>query len=176
MILCRERFAREIDRQVFPGIQGGPLMHVIAAKAVCFQEALQPEFKAYQEQVVRNAGHLADALGRDGLRIISGGTDNHVMLVDLTATGISGKAAAEALDLAGITVNKNAIPFDAKSPFVTSGIRLGTPAVTTRGMKEAEMEQVAALIRKVVEEPDNETNLAATRLAVQELTDGFPLP
>jgi glycine hydroxymethyltransferase len=175
IILCKERFAKDIDRQIFPGIQGGPLMHVIAAKAVCFHEALQPAFKAYAEQVVRNAQELARALGELGLRIVSGGTDNHLMLVDLSSTGLSGKAAAEALDLAAITVNKNAIPFDTKSPFVTSGIRLGTPAVTTRGMKEQEMTQIAGLIHRVLQDADNDKTLAAARFEVQGLTSRFPL-
>lgn len=176
MILCKERFAKDIDRQIFPGIQGGPLMHAIAAKAVCFHEALQPEFKAYQEQVVRNAKQLAETLASRGLRIVSGGTDNHLMLVDLTPAGISGKVAASALDLAGITANKNSIPFDAKSPFVTSGVRLGTPAVTTRGMKEPEMETIGELIGRVIRDPEDEKTLAAVKFGVQGLTTRFPLP
>ena len=135
-ILCRSRYAQDIDRQIFPGMQGGPFMHIIAAKAVCFAEAARPEFKTYQEQVVRNARHLAESLRAEGMRIVSGGTDNHLALIDVTALGITGKDAATALNAAGITVNKNAIPFDALGTAVTSGFRVGTPAITTRGMKE----------------------------------------
>lgn len=176
LILCRAQFAQEIDRQVFPGIQGGPLMHVIAAKAVCFLEALQPEFKLYQEQIVRNAKALAQTLAQKGLRIVSGGTDNHMMLVDLTPMGLTGKEAAEVLDRAGITVNKNAIPFDTRSPFLTSGIRLGTPAVTTRGMKEPEMEQIGALIHRVLTAKDQAEVIEAVRREVHALTARFPVP
>jgi len=176
MILCQERFAKDIDSQVFPGIQGGPLMHVVAAKAICLYEALQPEFRQYQEQVVRNAQTLAATVQDAGFRIVSGGTDNHLMLVDLSSVNITGKDAANALDLARITVNKNAIPFDKKSPFVTSGIRLGSPALTTRGMKEAEMEQVATLIGKVLNDMDNKKNISAVRDEVLELTARFPVP
>jgi len=176
MILCRERFAQDIDRQIFPGIQGGPLMHVIAAKAVCFQEALQPSFKTYQQQIVRNAQTLAAALERRGLRIVSGGTDNHMMLVDLTPVGVTGKDAATALDRACITVNKNAIPFDKQSPFVTSGIRVGTPAVTTRGMKEPEMERIAEFICRVLAAPGDAKVLQAVRTDVLALTALFPVP
>ncbi|MBN2684526.1 MAG: ribose 5-phosphate isomerase B [Pontiellaceae bacterium] len=176
MILCKEKFAADIDRQVFPGIQGGPLMHIIAAKAVCFHEALQPAFKQYQQQVVKNAQALAAALEDDAIRIVSGGTDNHLMLVDLTNAGISGKDAATALDKAAITVNKNGIPFDKKSPFVTSGIRVGTPAVTTRGMKEAEMEKIAGFIKRVIRNADNDAVLAQVREEVLALTAQFPIP
>ncbi|NLX24591.1 MAG: ribose 5-phosphate isomerase B [Lentisphaerae bacterium] len=176
MILCKEKFAADIDRQVFPGIQGGPLMHIIAAKAVCFHEALQPAFKQYQQQVVKNAQALAAALEDDAIRIVSGGTDNHLMLVDLTNADISGKDAATALDKAAITVNKNGIPFDKKSPFVTSGIRVGTPAVTTRGMKEAEMEKIAGFIKRVVHNPNNDAVLAQVREEVLALTAQFPIP
>lgn len=176
MILCQEKFAADIDRQVFPGIQGGPLMHTIAAKAVCFHEDLQPSFKQYQQQVVKNAQALAAALEEDDIRLVSGGTDNHLMLVDLTKADISGKDAAIALDKAAITVNKNGIPFDKKSPFVTSGIRIGTPAVTTRGMKEAEMEKIADFIKRAIRNADNETVLAQIREEVIALTVEFPIP
>jgi len=176
MILCKEKFAADIDKQVFPGIQGGPLMHTIAAKAVCFHEALQPTFRQYQQQVVKNAQALAGALEDDDIRLVSGGTDNHLMLVDLTGTGVTGKDAAVALDKAAITVNKNGIPFDTMSPFVTSGIRIGTPAVTTRGMKEAEMEKIAGFIKRVLRNADNETVIAQVREEVLALTAAFPLP
>ncbi len=175
MILCQEKFAADIDKQVFPGIQGGPLMHTIAAKAVCFHEDLQPSFKQYQQQVVKNAQALAAALEDDDIRLVSGGTDNHLMLVDLTKTGVTGKDAAIALDKAAITVNKNAIPFDTKSPFVTSGIRIGTPAVTTRGMKEAEMEKVADFIKRAIRNADNEAVLAQIKQEVIAMTLEFPL-
>ena len=176
LILCREKYAQDIDKQVFPGIQGGPLMHIIAAKAVCFHEALQPSFKTYQQQVVRNAQAMAAALVKSGLRICSGGTDNHLMLVDLNPLGVTGKDAATALDRASITVNKNGIPFDTKSPFVTSGIRVGTPAVTTRGMKEGEMEQIAACITQVLQHPLDEAVIAEVRTRVLALTARFPVP
>ncbi len=176
MILCREKFAADIDKQVFPGIQGGPLMHTIAGKAVCFHEALQPAFKQYQQQVVKNAQALAAALEDDDIRLVSGGTDNHLMLVDLTGTGVTGKDAAIALDKAAITVNKNAIPFDTKSPFVTSGIRVGTPAVTTRGMKEAEMEKIAGFIKRAVRNADDDAVLAQVKEEVLALTAQFPIP
>ena len=176
MILCQEKFAADIDKQVFPGIQGGPLMHTIAAKAVCFHEDLQPEFKQYQQQVVKNAQALAAALEDDDIRLVSGGTDNHLMLVDLSKTGVTGKDAAIALDKAAITVNKNAIPFDTKSPFVTSGIRIGTPAVTTRGMKEAEMGKIAEFIKRVIRHADNDAVLAQVREEVIAMTTAFPLP
>lgn len=176
MVLCHAKFAQDIDRQVFPGVQGGPLMHVIAAKAVCFHEALQPSFKEYARQVVRNAQVLSAALEKKGLRIVSGGTDNHLMLVDLTPVGVTGKDAATALDKARITVNKNAIPFDKQSPFVTSGIRVGTPAVTTRGMKEPEMERIAVLITDVLKAPQDEGVIARVREQVVDLTSRFPVP
>ncbi len=175
-IMCKEKFAKEIDRQIFPGLQGGPLMHIIAAKAVCFHEAMQPAFKKYQEQTVRNAKTLAAALKKQGLRIVSGDTDNHLMLVDLSSANITGKDAATALDKAGITVNKNAIPFDTKSPAITSGIRIGTPAVTTRGMKEQEMELIAKLIVDVIENHQNDDKLKHIKEEVIALTDKFPLP
>ncbi len=176
MILCKEKFAGDIDKQVFPGIQGGPLMHTIAAKAVCFHEVLQPAFKQYQQQVVKNAQMLAQTLEDDDIRMVSGGTDNHLMLVDLTGTGVTGKDAALALDKAAITVNKNGIPFDKKSPFVTSGIRIGTPAVTTRGMKEPEMEKIAGFIKRVLHNADSETVIAQVREEVLALTAEFPIP
>ena len=176
IILCQERFAKDIDRQVFPGIQGGPLMHVIAAKAVSFYEALQPSFKEYQEQVVRNAKALAEAMEANGFRIVSGGTDNHMMLVDLISADVTGKDASNALDKAAITVNKNAIPFDKKSPFVTSGIRLGSPAVTSRGMEEKQMVEIAGLIQRVLASPDKEEVIKQVREDVLALTGNYPLP
>lgn len=175
MILCKEEFAKAIDKSIFPGIQGGPLMHVIAAKAVAFGEALQPEFKDYQRQVIANAQALAAGLEQEGLRIVSGGTDNHLLLVDLQAIGLTGKAAEHALDAAGITVNKNTIPFDPASPFVTSGIRLGTAAMTTRGFKEDEMKEVARLIGRVLSNHEEEAVLAEALRDVQALTGKFPL-
>ncbi len=176
MIMCKEEWAKEVDKQVFPGVQGGPLMHTIAAKAVCYHEALQPAFKEYAEQVVANAQVLAAGVEAQGLRICSGGTDNHVMLVDLSPMGVTGKDAAEALDQAGITVNKNAIPFDTKSPFVTSGIRLGTAAMTTRGMKEKDMEQIAEWIGRVLKDPENESVRQQVREEVIALTAHYPVP
>ena len=151
-------------------------MHTIAAKAVCFGEALQPAFKDYMKQVVKNAVSMATALTDESIRLVSGGTDNHLMLVDLSATETTGKDAAAALDRAAITVNKNSIPFDTKSPFVTSGIRIGTPAVTTRGMKEAEMEQIASLIKRVVNRPQDEASIQEVRKEVLQLTAHFPIP
>jgi RpiB/LacA/LacB family sugar-phosphate isomerase len=176
LVLCGEKFAKEIDSQTFPGIQGGPLMHVIAGKAVCFQEALQPSFKVYQEQIVRNARALADGMKRNGFRLVSGGTDNHLMLVDVGAKNLTGKDCQIALDEAGITVNKNTIPFETRSPFQASGVRLGTPAVTTRGMKEAEMAAVADMIAEVLMDLKNVDTLAKVRQRVRELTARFPLP
>ena len=173
MILCREKYAKDIDRAVFPGIQGGPLMHIIAAKAVALQEALQPEFKEYQKQIVANAKALAEGLIEQGFEIVSGGTDNHLMLVDLTNKDITGKDAQQLLDEVHITVNKNGIPFDTKSPFVTSGIRLGTPAVTTRGMKEQEMKQIAELISKTLTDFSRYKDEVIG--AVGDLTDRFRL-
>jgi len=175
MVMCRERYAKELDRTVLPGIQGGPLMHVIAAKAVAFREAQTPEWRAYQGQIVRNARALADAMLARGYRLVSGGTDTHLLLVDLTAKGITGKDAQEALDRAWITVNKNGIPFDTKGPMVTSGVRIGTPAVTTRGMAEAEMAQIAALMDRVLTNLGNASVEAAVRGEVQALTGRFPL-
>jgi len=176
LILCRAAFAAEIDRQVFPGLQGGPLMHVIAAKAVCFQEALAPAFAAYAGQIVRNARAMAEVLLAGGCRLVSGGTDTHLMLVDLSPLNVTGKDAATALDQAGIIVNKNAIPFDTRSPFVTSGIRLGTPAVTTRGMQAAEMRLLAELILRILARPADEALRATVRAQVLELARQFPPP
>ena len=175
MILCKEEFAKAIDKSIFPGIQGGPLMHVIAAKAVAFGEALQPEFKDYQAQVIKNAQVLAQGLEEEGLRIVSGGTDNHLLLVDLRGIDITGKAAEHALDAAGITVNKNTIPFDPASPFVTSGIRVGTAAMTTRGLKEDDMREVARLIGRVLTNHEDEAVLTEAHEAVRALTSKFPL-
>lgn len=175
LILCKEQYASDVDKQIFPGIQGGPLMHTIAAKAVCFGEALKSEFKTYMQQVIKNAQSMADALKDDEIRLVSGGTDNHLMLVDLSATGTTGKDAAIALDEAAITVNKNAIPFDTRSPFVTSGIRIGTPAVTTRGMKENEMKLIAKMIKKIVKEPNNKSLIQEVRKEAIELSSAFKL-
>lgn len=176
LILCREKYAKEIDSQVFPGIQGGPLEHVIAAKAVCFQEALQPAFKQYQQQIVKNAAALAGGMMRNGYRLVSGGTDNHLMLVDVGAKGITGKDSQIALDEAGITVNKNTIPNETRSPFQASGIRLGTPAVTTRGMEEAEMAAIADMISEVLMDIKNIEAAHKVRERVRDLTARFPLP
>lgn len=176
LIMCREKYAKEIDSQIFPGIQGGPLMHVIAAKAVCFHEALQPAFRDYQKQIVRNAKAMADGLRRNGYRLVSGGTDNHLMLVDVGARGLTGKECQIALDEAAITVNKNTIPFETRSPFQGSGIRVGTPAVTTRGMKEQEMAAIADMISEVLMDIKNLDAAHAVRQRVQELTARFPLP
>ena len=175
LILCKEAWAKEIDRAVFPGVQGGPLMHVIAAKAVAFKEALAPEWKAYQRQIVANAAALAVALQGEGFRLVSGGTDNHLMLVDVFAKGITGKVAEKALDKAGITANKNTIPFDTNSPMVASGIRLGTPAITTRGMKEGDMAEVAKLVSRALHDVENETRLAEVRRDVRKMCERFPL-
>ena len=177
LILCRAEHAKEIDKKLFPGVQGGPLVHIIAAKAVAFGEALRDDFKEYQRQIVRNAKALADELQACGFRLVSGGTDNHLILVDvfMNGRGITGKAAEKALEAAGITVNKNTIPFDANSPFVASGIRLGTPAVTTRGMGEEEMRAVARLIAEVLHEPESEEVRRRVREKVRELTARFPL-
>jgi glycine/serine hydroxymethyltransferase len=176
LILCKEKYAKDIDSQVFPGVQGGPLMHVIAAKAVALTEALKPEFKAYQQQVVRNAKALCEGMKKNGFRIVSGTTDNHVMLVDLQPKNVTGKEVQELLDQAGITVNKNAIPYDTQSPFKAGGIRLGTPAVTTRGMKEDEMFDIANLIEEAVEHRADAARIAKIRDHVREITARFPLP
>lgn len=175
MILCREEFAKKLNSNIFPGIQGGPLMHVIAAKAVAFKEALQPEFKVYAQQVVKNAQALAGALTARGFNLVSGGTDNHLMLVDLSGTELTGKLAEATLEQAGITVNKNAVPFDTRSPFVTSGFRIGTPATTTRGLKEKDMIQVAAWIDRALKGHDQPALLAGIRGEVKELCQSYPL-
>ncbi|MBW2452629.1 MAG: serine hydroxymethyltransferase [Deltaproteobacteria bacterium] len=175
MILCRDEFGKKLNSNIFPGIQGGPLMHVIAAKAVAFKEALSPDFKTYAEQVVSNAKALAAGLAERGYNMVSGGTDNHLMLVDFSGTELTGKVAEETLEKAGITVNKNAVPFDARSPFVTSGIRIGTPATTTRGLREAEMDQVAAWIDRALKNIDNDKELNEIRVEVKELCQQFPL-
>ena len=176
LILCGEEWAKKIDSMVFPGVQGGPLMHVIAAKAACFGEALQPSFKEYQNQIIKNANTLAQKLKDHGYRIVSGGTENHLMLVDVRPQNINGKIAQHALDEAGITVNKNSIPFDTENPFKAGGIRIGTPAVTTRGMKEAEMLIIADFINEALENRENSETLEKIRLKVIELNSNFPLP
>ncbi|HLD69741.1 MAG TPA: aminotransferase class I/II-fold pyridoxal phosphate-dependent enzyme, partial [Candidatus Omnitrophota bacterium] len=175
MILCRQEFAKKIDMAVFPGIQGGPLMHVVAAKAVSFKEALLPEFKQYQEQIIKNAKALAEGLSKKDFRIVTGGTDNHLFMVDLRKKNITGKDAAHVLDTVQITVNKNLIPFDPSSPMVTSGLRIGTPAVTTRGMKEKEMETIAQVIDEAITHKDDEQSLSGVRGKVEALTKKFPL-
>ena len=175
MILCKEEFAKKLNSNIFPGIQGGPLMHVIAAKAVAFKEALSPEFKGYAAQVVKNAKALAAGLSGHGYNLVSGGTDNHLMLLDFTGTELTGKVAEETLEKAGITVNKNAVPFDTRSPFVTSGIRIGTPAATTRGFKEAEMGQIAGWIKRALDHIGDEGELRSIRNEVAELCRQFPL-
>jgi glycine hydroxymethyltransferase len=176
LVLCKAQYAKAIDSQVFPGIQGGPLMHVIAAKAVCFHEALQPGFKAYQQQIVKNAAALAEGMKRNGFRIVSGGTENHLMLVDVGARGLTGKQCQLALDEAGITTNKNTIPFETRSPFEGSGVRLGTPAVTTRGMKETEMAAIADMISEVLLDIATPATAHKVRDRVRALTARFPLP
>jgi glycine hydroxymethyltransferase len=177
LILCREEFAKDIDRAVFPGVQGGPLVHIIAGKAVAFGEALRDDFKQYQQQILANAQTLAQELREQGLRLVSGGTDNHLLLVDvfLNGKGITGKEAEKALEEVNITVNKNTIPFDPNKPFIASGIRLGTPALTTRGMKEPEMKQIAKMIAAVIKEPNSEELKSRVRKEVAELTERFPL-
>ena len=173
LILCKKEYAKKIDSAVFPGTQGGPLMHVIAAKAVCLKEAMTDEFKAYQQQIVQNAAAMAEELTAQGLRLVSGGTDNHLMLVDLSALDVTGKDLEKRLDAAHITVNKNTIPFETKSPFVTSGIRIGTPAATSRGMKEPEMVQIAKWIAKLAKEGDGAVE--EVKLGVLDLCARFPL-
>ena len=175
LVLCRDSHRKSVNRALFPGVQGGPLMHIIAAKAVCLKEAAEPEFAEYQRQVVANATRLADALAAQGFRIVSGGTDNHLLLVDVVSRGLTGKIAEEALGRAGITVNKNAIPFDEQPPMVASGIRLGTPALTTRGMAETEMETVAELIGRVLASPDTDGVARMVRSEVEALCRKFPL-
>jgi glycine hydroxymethyltransferase len=175
LVLCRTQYAKDLDRTTFPGIQGGPLMHVIAAKAVCLKEALEPGFGQYQQQIVANAKRLAGNLSAAGFRLVSGGTDNHLMLVDVFSKGLTGKVAEAALGKAGITVNKNAIPFDQNPPMVASGIRIGTPAVTSRGMREPEMDMMANLIARSLSAPDDEAVLAGVRKEVEGLCRKFPL-
>lgn len=175
LILSEEKYGPSLDKGLFPGIQGGPLMHIIAAKAVCFGEALRPEFRHYQQQVVRNARTLAEELAGTGFELISGGTDNHLLLIDLSARGLSGLEAERALGAAGLVVNKNVVPSDQRGPRVTSGLRIGTPAVTTRGMKEEEMRIIARLIRRVLESPEQETVHQQVRAAVVELCRKFPI-
>jgi glycine hydroxymethyltransferase len=175
MVLCRAEHAKTVDSKVFPGMQGGPLMHVIAAKAVALKEALSPEFKTYQEQIIKNSQALAKTLIRNGFRLTSGGTDNHLMLVDLRRSELTGKAAQEILDKARITVNRNAVPFDSRSPFVTSGIRIGTPAVTTRGMKDKEMEQIGELIARALNHAGRDRELRAVADEVEALCRKFPV-
>ncbi|MCB2292301.1 serine hydroxymethyltransferase [Clostridium algoriphilum] len=173
VILCKEKYAKQIDKSIFPGMQGGPLMHTIAAKAVCFGEALKPEFKVYIEQVVKNAKVLGEELQKYGFKLVSGGTDNHLLLIELTNKNITGKDAEKLLDIVGITVNKNTVPNETLSPFVTSGIRIGTPAVTTRGFKEEEMKKIAMLINETI--VNKEENLGPIRKKVEELCSRFPL-
>lgn len=176
MILCRDaEFGKQFNKAVFPGVQGGPLMHVIAAKAVALGEALKPEFKEYHQQIIKNAAVLADELTKDGFRIVTGGTDNHLMLVDLTSKGITGKEAQNVLDEVNITVNRNTIPFEPRSPFVTSGIRLGSPALTTRGFKEEDMRETADIISLVLSDPENEEKKEEARRRVAALCDKYPI-
>jgi glycine hydroxymethyltransferase len=175
LVLSREKWAKDLDRALFPGVQGGPLMHVVAAKAVCFKEAMEPSFKEYQQQTLANAQRLAAGLSAQGYRLVSGGTDNHLMLVDVFSKGITGKMAEAALGRAGITVNKHAIPFDQNPPMVASGIRIGTPAITTRGMREAEMDQIAGFITRVLAAPENDRAIAMVKTEVERLTSRFPL-
>jgi glycine hydroxymethyltransferase len=175
MVLCRAQYAKDLDRALFPGVQGGPLMHIIAAKAVCFKEAMEPWFIEYQRQIVVNAQRLAHGLSASGFRLVSGGTDNHLMLVDVFSKGITGKVAEAALGKAGITVNKNAIPFDQNPPMVASGFRIGTPAVTSRGMREPEMNTIAELVARALASPDDDGMLASVRVEVEGLCRKFPL-
>ena len=175
MVMCREQYAKDLDRAVFPGIQGGPLMHIIAAKAVCLKEAMQSSFAEYQRQIVANAARLASSISSHGFRLVSGGTDNHLMLVDVFSKGLTGKVAEAALGKAGITVNKNAIPFDQNPPMVASGIRVGTPAITTRGMREPEMEQIGDFIARVLASPGDDRVLGMVRDEVERLCRQFPL-
>ncbi|WP_166828005.1 serine hydroxymethyltransferase [Thalassoroseus pseudoceratinae] len=176
MVLCKEEYAKDVDRTVFPGLQGGPLMHIIAAKAVCFGEALQPSFQEYAKQVVSNAKTLAETLAAGGLRLMSGGTDNHLILTDVTSIDLTGKIAEKALDQAGITVNKNMIPYDQRKPLDPSGIRIGTAALTTRGMKEDEMQQVGQWILRVMKSADNDAEIEKVRGEIQEFARNFPVP
>jgi glycine hydroxymethyltransferase len=175
IILSRKECGEKIDKSVFPGMQGGPLMHVIAAKAVCFKEAMSPSFSAYQDQIVRNAKVLAYFFTELGFRLVAGGTDTHLMLIDLTNKNLTGKQAQAVLDEVGIVVNKNMIPFDTQKPFITSGIRIGTPSVTTRGMKEPEMQMIAELIARVLAEPDDPSTKESVGRDVKALCDSFPI-
>jgi len=176
LILCTEKWAQPLDKSVFPGIQGGPFMHMIAAKAVAFGEALKPEFKTYQQQVVRNARAMADEFARNGLRLVGGGTDTHLMLVDVSVKGLTGKAAEEYLDAISITVNKNAIPYDQQKPFVASGIRIGTPAITTRGLGEDDCREVARIICEGLDDIAARAKVDTLRGRVRELTGRFNVP
>jgi len=175
LVLCTEKWAKDLDRSVFPGVQGGPLVHIIAAKAVCFKEALEPAFAAYQRQIVANAAALAASIASHGFRLVSGGTDNHLMLVDVFSRGLTGKDATTALGKAGITVNQNTIPFDQNPPLKASGIRIGTPAVTTRGMGEAEMALIGEFIARVLAAPEDDRVQAMVRTEVEALCRTFPL-
>ncbi|OLC84008.1 MAG: serine hydroxymethyltransferase [Acidobacteria bacterium 13_1_40CM_4_65_8] len=175
LVLCREQYAKDLDRSVFPGVQGGPLVHIIAAKAICLKEAAEPAFAEYQKQIVANAKTLASVLAASGFRLVSGGTDNHLMLVDVFSKGLTGKIAEVALDKAGITVNKNAIPFDQNPPMVASGVRVGTPAVTTRGMREADMETIGELFTRALKTPEDDRALGMVRAEVEALCRTFPL-
>jgi glycine hydroxymethyltransferase len=175
MVLSRTQYAKDLDRALFPGVQGGPLMHIIAAKAVCLKEAMEPGFVEYQQQIVANAQRLAAGLAAAGFRLVSGGTDNHLMLVDVFSRGITGKVAEAALGKAAITVNKNAIPFDQNPPMVASGIRIGTPAVTSRGMREPEMDRIAEFIGRSLASPDDDAALGRVRTEVEALCRKFPL-
>jgi glycine hydroxymethyltransferase len=175
IVLCREPYAKDLDRSVFPGVQGGPLMHIVAAKAVCLKEAAEPTFADYQRQIVANAARLASAVAAAGYRLVSGGTDNHLILVDVFSKGLTGKLAEAALGKAGITVNKNAIPFDRNPPMVASGIRIGTPAVTTRGMREPEMDLIADLLIRALQTPEDDRALGMVRAEVERLCQQFPL-
>jgi len=175
LVLCKERFAKDLDKALFPGVQGGPLVHVVAAKAVCLKEAAEPSFAAYQRQLVANASRLAAVIAGSGYRLVSGGTDNHLMLIDVFSKGLTGKVAEAALGKAGITVNKNAIPFDQNPPMVASGIRIGTPAVTTRGMTERDMDLVGELIVRALRTPDDDAALAAVKSEVEALCLKYPL-
>jgi len=173
--MCKEDYAKVLNSRVFPGSQGGPLMHIIAAKAVALKEALTPEFKEYQTQIIKNAKAMADTLTGEGLRLISGGTDNHLLLVDVTTKGITGKEAEETLDRAGITTNKNGIPFDTKGPQITSGIRIGTPAITSRGIKEEEMRTIGRLIARIINDITDEKRIREVKNEVASLGEKFPL-
>ncbi len=175
LILCKEQYAKDLDRSVFPGVQGGPLVHIVAAKAVSFQEAMQPEFKEYQTQIVRNAKALAQAVGDAGFRIVSGGTDNHLFMTDVYSKGITGKDAQNMLEAANITTNKNTIPFDTQKPMVASGLRIGTPAVTTRGLREPEMKTIAQLIARVLDARGDSGVIAEVKKNVKDLCDKFTI-